>query len=282
MVDGIAKAVRLAVALLAVGTAMSGLFSRPASADMAAPAEFERLVVFGDSLSDNGNAGRFSNGPVWVERLAERLSVALEPARLGGGNFAVGGARLDPRSGPYSLRAQADLFLSRPRPQGHTLYIVYGGGNDLLAAVGTPAGAEMAEVAVATLKGILSDLVRHGAKDILVPNLPDIGLTPAVRAHGDRAVAEAGELTRRFNAALERALADLPDASRLHLLDVRALANRVRADPGASGFTNVTAPCIDLPGCEGYLFWDDVHPTTAAHGRLAEAALRALGGSSGP
>jgi hypothetical protein len=28
---------------------------------------FDQIVVFGDSLSDNGNAGRASNGPVWVE-----------------------------------------------------------------------------------------------------------------------------------------------------------------------------------------------------------------------
>jgi phospholipase/lecithinase/hemolysin len=279
MVKDIAKAVRrvAGLLLLAAGSAMSQP-SLAASTGVAAPPAFERLVVFGDSLSDNGNAGRFSNGPVWVEQLAERLSVALEPARIGGGNFAVGGARLDPRSGPYNLRAQADFFLSRPPSRERTLYIVYGGGNDLLAAVGSPAGAEMTDVAVATLKGILSDLVRHGAEDILVPNLPNVGLTPAVRSDGDRAVAQAGELTHRYNAALDRVLDALPDGPRLYRLDVRELAERALADPEAFGFRNVTAPCNGLPDCEGYLFWDYVHPTTTAHGRLAEAALRVLGG----
>src|SRR5919108_3147959 len=61
---------------------------------------YTTVVMFGDSLSDNGNllaltggavpaspyfAGRFSNGPVWVERLASALDVPLV-------NFAVGGA----------------------------------------------------------------------------------------------------------------------------------------------------------------------------------------------
>lgn len=102
-----------------------------------APA-FDHVVVFGDSLSDNGNAGRASNGPVWVEYLAKRLQVPLEPSRAGGTNYAVGGARLDPRSGGTSLRVQADSYLREPGSQGRILHIVYGGGNDLLAAVGRP------------------------------------------------------------------------------------------------------------------------------------------------
>jgi outer membrane lipase/esterase len=41
---------------------------------------FDQLVVFGDSLSDMGNAGRFSNGLVWVEQLAETLKLPLNEA----------------------------------------------------------------------------------------------------------------------------------------------------------------------------------------------------------
>jgi len=38
---------------------------------------FDELVIFGDSLSDTGNAGRFSNGPVWVEGVAAGLHLLL-------------------------------------------------------------------------------------------------------------------------------------------------------------------------------------------------------------
>jgi len=244
----------------------------------AAVSSFDQLIVFGDSLSDTGNAGRFSNGPVWVEYLARRLALALEPASIGGRNFAVGGARLDPRSGPYSLRAQAGLFLAMPPPKGHPLFVVFGGGNDLLAAVGTPDAEPQVDRAVAALTGIVTDLANQGASDILLPNLPDIGMTPAIRVRGDRAVKEAGRLTARFDAALDRALATFRKRPglRLHRLDVRALAERVRAAPGTAGFADVVPPCIDAGGCEGYLFWDQVHPTTLGHARLAEAAYGVL------
>src|SRR3954464_5711041 len=147
-------------------------------------AGFEHLVVFGDSLSDTGNAGRFSNGPVWVEYLADRLGLTLSPSQRGGSNFAVGGARLDPRSGPHSLRAQVVEFLRMPKPSGRMLVIVYGGGNDLLAVVGHPHAPLMMDAAVSALQGMVADLIAHGTTDILVPNLPDVGITPAVQAQG--------------------------------------------------------------------------------------------------
>src|SRR4051794_6489859 len=64
------------------------------------------IVSFGDSLTDTGNLyaatgqppapydmGRFSNGPLWVEYLANQLGVAAPTASLlGGSNYAWAGA----------------------------------------------------------------------------------------------------------------------------------------------------------------------------------------------
>ena len=71
----------------------------PAPTPAQIPSSFSDIVVFGDSLSDNGNLfrltgqppppyfkGRFSNGPVWVERLAAPLGLD------GITDFALGGA----------------------------------------------------------------------------------------------------------------------------------------------------------------------------------------------
>jgi cholinesterase len=86
---------------------------------------FDQLVVLGDSLSDMGNAGRFSNGPVWIEQLPQSLKLPLRASERGGQNFAVGGARIE--VGPQSLRAQVNQVLKLPQRSGRTLYIVWGG-----------------------------------------------------------------------------------------------------------------------------------------------------------
>ena len=81
-----------------------------------------------------------------------------------------------------------------------------------------------------------------------------------------------------FRRSAEVTSADLATNSggRLYRLDVWSMAERVRADPAAFGFVEIAKPCNTSGRCEGYLFWDDVHPTTQAHQRLADAALQAV------
>lgn len=76
-----------------------------------APASpFSRLIVFGDSMSDNGNvaaatgfyppapyANRFSNGPVAVEYMASALGLPLIDFAYGGAT--TGSAYVDPDGG---------------------------------------------------------------------------------------------------------------------------------------------------------------------------------------
>jgi lysophospholipase L1-like esterase len=216
--------------------------------------------------------------PGGVEQLATRLGLAMRPSQKGGLNFAVGGARLDPRSGAQNLRAQADMFLKMAPRMGRTLYVVYGGGNDLLGAIGQPSAPAIVDQAVTSLRSIVDDLAKQGATDILVPNLPNVGITPEMRAWETRTMAQARELAERFNDALGRALTSFIDSAnlRLHRLDVWAMAERAQADPAAFGFVDITPPCERRPTCEGYLFWDHVNPTTHAHARLAEAAYNLL------
>lgn len=85
-------------------------------------------------------------------------------------------------------------------------------------------------------------------------------------------------LTRMYNVALDEVLDVVETRAQIRLrrLDVFSLAEQVFASPQKAGFRDVTTPCRG-GGCDGILFWDPLHPTTAAHSLLAQEALGVLG-----
>ena len=239
---------------------------------------FSSLVVFGDSLSDNGNLysligyppapyydGRFSNGPVAAEQLATNLGAPLYDFAVGGatsgvGNYVDGGTQTAPGMfglpGMQAELAEAGPLLASPIVPS-SLFLVWGGANDFLTE-GSPT------VAAANVDAIVAALESDGAQHILVPGLPDLGLTPDY--YGNPL---ATAYTDAFNAAL---VAGLPPGATYY--DTANLLDEVVADPAAYGFTNVTTPCFNgTTVCSDpnqYLFWDGFHPTTAADTILAE------------
>jgi outer membrane lipase/esterase len=264
------------------------------------PARPAGIVVFGDSLSDTGNAfegtlhrtppsppyfaGRFSNGPVWVELLAAQFGLAVEPAIRGGTNYAVGGAKTG--AGADSLLDQVGLFLAQ-RGLSHLnpddLFVVFGGGNDLSDALNSRDPVAVVTTAAANVREIIAELASRGAANFLVPNLPNKGLTPAARARGTPA--EEQSLSIAFNAALDTVLSDV--TTRLGVTVVRVnlfdLLQNVVAMPGTFGFSNVTNPCLVPQGSgfsvcatpDTFVFWDDIHPTAHGHALIASAAIAA-------
>ena len=263
----------------------------PAYAQAPSP---DKIIVFGDSLSDTGNAfeatghreppsppyfdGRFSNGPVWVEDFAARFGLKVDPALRGGTNYAVGGAKIG--TDLDSMKNQVQLFLVTRRIHSNDVFVVFGGGNDLQP--GVTAGF----VAATAMKvgDIVKNLAAHGAAIFLVPNIPNKGLSPSARSAGT--TAEEQELTKAFNAAVDVILNDA--ATRLNVkiirVDLFTLAQSAVAMPTPFGFTNVTDPClVDTTVCsdpDSYLFWDDIHPTARAHQFIASAALAAFEAAS--
>jgi len=284
--------------------------------------EARRLVVFGDSLSDPGNAFvllgetarrpfdlipsapyargglHFSNGATWVEQLARRSEWRGAGPALRApdafSNYAVGGARAR-AAGGFDLPDQLALYLSRTggRADADALHVLFLGGNDLRDALAAleadPSGAASAAIlgeALASLGDAVVALVSAGARDFLIANAPDIGQVPAVRLQGPLAQAGGSLLSLQFNQGLA-ALLDGLEATlpvRIRRLDVAALFAAIIADPAAFGLRDVENSCI-TPGVRAhavcrhprrYLFWDGVHPTRAAHRRLALAALEVI------
>src|ERR1017187_6153806 len=86
---------------------MATLLGLMSIAAHAAKPTYDNLIVFGDSYCDVGNifvatggaepaapyfAGRFSNGPIWLDHVAGFLRLPLKASLLGGTDYAFGGA----------------------------------------------------------------------------------------------------------------------------------------------------------------------------------------------
>jgi phospholipase/lecithinase/hemolysin len=269
------------------------LLSLPVPADPGGPVT--SLWVFGDSLSDGGNAWVvssgtippsppyaqcFSNGPVAVERLATRLGVTFNPSASGGSNHALAGAWagasniLFPGQG---IATQVAAFAASPPPfvPSSALFVVWGGAQDLMLSPDPP--NVTVQNAIAALAAHIQTLHAAGARNFLVPNVPNLGLTPVAGASGQTGALTA--LSNAFNAALASALDGLSSLPGIGItrFDTFSFTNGVAANPAAYGFTNVTESCLPIclsPG--SYYYWDDVHPTTAAHQLLGDALYEAL------
>ncbi len=256
----------------------------------------QEVIVYGDSLSDNGNLyrasgntappsppyydGRRSNGPVAVEQLASSLNVPLIDyawigATTGIGNYADGGTVTS--VGTYGLPGMTATYAATSgaiTPYLSTaLFVVWGGPNDFLAP--SPNDTSTAATILRALNNeltIIQELKGRGARTILAPGMPDLGLTPYFQSLGPIAAAGGTAITNAFNSALQ---AELPPG--VIYYDTAALLRAVIADPTAYGFLNATDYYLHVStgNPNDYVFYDDFHPTTATHALIAREFLEA-------
>ncbi|MEQ9371147.1 MAG: SGNH/GDSL hydrolase family protein [Coleofasciculus chthonoplastes F3-SA18-01] len=279
------------------------------------------------------NEGRFSNDLVWSDYLAEDLGLDLIPstelsvllpgsdilspiAFVNGSpqvspffngatatnsvNFAFGAAQTGTQGvGEFGelipgMLTQVewfkdDLAVAGQQADQEALYIVWGGPNDY-QLVPDPDPMET----VGNLAAGIQTLYDLGARNFLVPNLPDLGKTPRALSMGDHISMSITTLSQIHNTLLNRSLGDLSQLDDMNIVefDAFSMLNKTIANPEVKGFTNVTNSCIEplkddgkLYGTQAfevcdhpdeYLFWDGIHPTTVAHEQLADEALLAL------
>lgn len=246
--------------------------------------------------------GRFSNGAVAVETLT--LDLTGRPLSLSH-DFAFGGARTGvspfpntPTSPPSDNNAdqlngtgllrQTQLFqlgLGGAQADPNALYVVWAGSNDfsqpqVLANAG---GTQWARV-IGNIETAIANLAADGATHFFVPNVPNLGLTPRALAAGSAAAGAASFLSGQFDTLLATSLASFDAAHPefdVKLFDVygfvTTVVTDVRTNGSFMGLTDVTSECQN--GCAdpaASLFWDDEHPTAAAHALLGAAFTAAL------
>ena len=273
----------------------------------AAPAS-AAVFAFGDSLSDLGNDraitgglvpppsryldGRFTNNGVWLDYVAAGLGLEARASAAGFDPFAedqlvsfayggsgsgVGNVTPGGFAVPGLLGQVSEFAASGASVGNDDLVIVWSGANDyLLGLEGSP------DAPIANIAGAVDTLRELGAENFLIVNLPNLGDTPLAVDEGARGPLNA--LTAAHNSAL---LAELGGHG-VTFFDVNSLFQAALADPLAFGFASglaagPAAGCLFPPNdCspvdyDGSFFWDELHPSTAAHRLIADAALDALG-----
>ena len=273
-----------------------------------------KMVVFGDSLSDNGNLyaymkqqvpsppyfeGRFSNGPVWAELLVSSYFPTDSNAHLLDYAYAGAGV-IDDDESLFSLRNELNSYLLAHQNafDPNNLYVVWMGASNYLTV---PSDIEQSvnEVNLG-IKAGLQKLAEKGAKYVLVMNLPDLGHIPAAREYNE--VSDLTMLSAQHNQQLLENVNALTKGFPLVkwlYFDVGSAFNEILTNPMANGFTNIMDTCYEAStdglnshsilkiaasirvnsahsACDGFLFFDPVHPSALAHRIISERARELL------
>ena len=306
----------------------------------AAALPFNNMVVFGDSLSDNGNlltiatplestypqiagslpdtANNYANGEftdganttpstsvlgLWDEQFASQLGLPAPVPALasnfitnyeftggyslnsGGTNFAVAGSVsgntiTNSTSGTFQAGMATQVAAFNSQYSGvipsNSLYAFWGGANDILDAPSGSTSATLdtiATTAADNIYGYINNLANEGGKDFLWINLPPLGATPEGTGNASALNAAAVAFNSRQSLDLGKIVAAHPGV-KVITVNAYSLFTQLVANPSTYGFTNVTTPAQGLSGVNPnhYLFWDSLHPTTAADKLLAQAA----------
>jgi len=261
-------------------------------------ADLDQFLVPDNPYAKGGH--HFSNGATWVEQFARPSGLAgitrpaFQGSSSGAANYAVGGARAREDGININLSYQVNTFLRAANgavPSG-SLCVIEMGSNDVrdafVAFASGGDGSAILQQALTSIGNNIGTLYAAGARRFLVWNVPDIGLTPALRALDQispGAAALGSFVTVVFNSNLEMLLGSLAVLPGIEIvkLDVFQLVREITSDPAAFGLTIVDRACVspNSPPFEcnvpdEYLFWDGIHPTKAVHAIVAQNAATTL------
>ncbi len=269
-------------------------------------------VLLGIDYTD----GRFTDGTdtqpaakaylgVWIEQLAASLAAkpAIKNSLDGGTNYAFGdattGAGTTTESKTYgpltatitldNMGKQLTDYLAdvsnkaAPAPSATTLFVLWGGSNDLLdAAVSGNDPVAAAQTAVTNELAIVQQLVADGATSFMLPNLPPLGSTPEGAA--SPLAASLNTASAAFAKALAQGIASLQTGFAangktvtFYQPDILTLFATVAGNPNAVGLSNLTTAAQNISADpDTYLIWDGLHPTTTGHHLVAATAAALL------
>ncbi|WP_237363563.1 SGNH/GDSL hydrolase family protein [Vibrio marisflavi] len=262
--------------------------------------KINKMISFGDSLSDTGNIfnasqwlfpnpntwflEHFSNGFVWTEYLAEDLNIPVY-------NWAVGGAAGENQYGVLTgVNEQVKSYIEYMKAAenydpANTLFTLEFGLNDFMNYDRSLIDVE------ADFSSAMTRLTGSGAQNILLMTLPDATYAPQSKYSTEDKIAEVRAKIIAFNKFIEeQAQYYQSKGINVLLFDTYSLFDKIIHDPQAYGFENSRDACLDINrssskdyltshsltnecanyGSDKYVFWGVTHPTTAMHKYIAD------------
>jgi len=274
-------------------------------------AGFSSMYVFGDSLSavsgggtqyppppgtsaDNYWNGRFSNGRVWVEYLADLEGISFNT----NDDYSCFG---DGSSSIYLTLFRGNFY--PPPDLATSLCVFWPGCSDCFACAffhGTNSWSPYLPGIVTNITASVGFLYSQGMRTVLIPNAVDVSLVPfwttveelsAGTAEGNWILSMVAALHTnvvQYNAVLATAIGQLrahyPDLT-IYAPDFFTQFNFFLSHAGIYGMTTTSIDALEDqaltdksfngPGAD-YVFWDYLHPTTKVHSYMATVAQQAM------
>lgn len=264
---------------------------------------FTNVVTFGDDTTDTGNTfastggalpsdpfmnGSFTNGDNWLDCFTTSLGHDSTNSFAGGDNYSEGGAQVTGdgfSEDLISLEAQTSNYLSSVSnvADPDALYIAWIGAGDVIDSVGGADQIATLNTALSNFTTSLVTLSDAGAQQIVIPNIPDLGLSPSF--NGTFLQPEATALTTYWNTEITNTVIPALVAAGLTVYDpdIFSLFQDIQANPSQYGYTNVTDQGQNDPGViagttdlNDFLWIDNLHVTEATHEAICDTVYQSV------
>ncbi len=248
-------------------------------------APINNIIAFGDSFSDGGNNGRYSDGALWLEVFAEKLNLPVPlSSGLGGFNFAHSGAMSGNENSASTVNVgkqiKTYLDLNGGKADPDALHVLWVGGNDFL-------DKRNPFDVIDNIVNHVETLADAGVTQFFVPNLPSLVYAPKgeemIKAMVDASMEYVpGSLepivssfinntvhvsVYLYGMHLERRLKEVAIAKNVNIyyLDLFSTFNQIFNDLESYGIND-----------KAELFYDNMHPNAKGHELIAELAFGVL------
>ncbi|KAI9278772.1 GDSL lipase/esterase [Phascolomyces articulosus] len=257
----------------------------------------DKIIAYADSFTDNGNdykhsgfpatppywKGRFSNGPTWLEYVADNLN-DHEVINYGHGGAPADNAYMYSQFNGWTVPGVIQQIETLPVDgTSEDLYIISIGYNDLNGIVNpdqykiVKEGYDVKDISNAISKSVKMLIEKYEANHFLIQNCPPFWRWPVVK---DEDKERARGLQLELNAMTKKELEKI-DGIDLQFQDISSFWNDLLDHPESIGLSTENGPCnpgignkdaCDDP--EKHMYWDSYHPEAKAHKAWGEWATK--------